>query len=483
MGRVWDMGSASGEYPASVALPSWKRRLREVLTREMVADLVTVSGGLAVAATGVFAGWANLVWRLGIEDRMPQVWGVAAVAGVLFVALRRYARVNGRPLGDARAHVLADLKVAFALLVLFLAVVYLTKSNDAFARGWIVGWTLAAAAVLFLLRLAVAKLVVPHLADLLAHRVVVAGLPAQVAALRRQFEEGAPEGVRLVGAVAGEDPAEVAELVARRLEREPVDEVILAVPITDGDAVYRLCDALVAVPADISVWLGEGAARLARLGPFELDALPRQILLRRPIRHWGRIAKGVMDRLGAAVLLVLLSPLFLLIAIAIKLDSPGPVFFRQWRYGYGRKPFVMWKFRSMYHNCDDPRGPYRQATRNDPRVTRVGRWLRRTSLDELPQLINVLRGEMSLVGPRPHPTRMDDELGRLVELYAGRNRVKPGLTGWAQVNGYRGETDVPEKLRKRVEYDLDYMKNWSLALDLWILWLTPWKGLASPAAY
>ncbi len=477
------MGVTSEGYSARVALPSWQRHLREVLTREMVADLVTVAGGLAVAATGVFAGWANLVWRLGIGDRMPQVWGVAAVAGVLFVALRRYARAGERPLRDARAHLLADLRVVFALLVLFLAVVYLTRSNDAFARGWIVGWVVLAVGALFLLRLAVAKLVIPRLRDLLAHRVVVAGPPAGVVALQRQLREGAPEGMRLVGVAAAEDPAEVATEVARRLEREPVDEVILAVPVTDGDAVYRLCDALVAVPADISVWLGEGAARLARLGPFELDALPRQILLRRPIRHWGRIAKGVMDRVGAAVLLVLLSPLFLLIAVAIKLDSPGPVFFRQLRYGYGRRPFVMWKFRSMYHECDDPRGPYRQATRNDPRVTRVGRWLRRTSLDELPQLINVLRGEMSLVGPRPHPTRMDDELGRLVELYAGRNRVKPGLTGWAQINGCRGETDRPEKLRRRIEYDLEYMKNWSLALDLWILWLTPWKGLASPAAY
>ncbi len=482
MGRVPIM--VSGGYSLGAAHPAWKRRLREVLTREMVADLVTVAGGLVVTASGIFAGWANLVWRLGIEDRMPQVWAAATVAGVLFVAMRRYARAGERPLRDARAHLLADLRVVFALLVLFLGVVYLTKSNDAFARGWIVGWTVLAMGALFLLRLAVAKLLVPRLADLLAHRVMVAGPPAQVAALRRQLEQGAPEGVRLVGTAAAEDPAEVADRVARQLEREPADEVILAVPITDGDSVYRLCDALVAVPADISVWLGEGAARLARLGPFELDPLPRQILLRRPIRHWGRIAKGVMDRLGAAVLLVLLSPLFLLIAIAIKLDSPGPVFFRQWRYGYGRKPFVMWKFRSMYaERCDAADAAIRQATRNDPRVTRVGRWLRRTSLDELPQLINVLRGEMSLVGPRPHATRHDDELSRTLDLYLARNRVKPGMTGLAQIHGYRGELDTPEKLAGRVHYDLTYVRDWSLALDLWILVVTPWKGLRTANAY
>jgi len=472
------------ELPASEAL-GWRRRLRGILSREMVADLVVAGGGLVVAATGAAAAWANLVWRLGQEERLPLALAAAAIGGVLFVALRVYARARARPLSDARAHLLADLGVLLGLFALFVAAAYVTRSADAFARGWMLSWLLLASGGLFALRVAVAKAVMPRLRDLLARRVVVAGLPGQVAALRRSLADAAvPEDLYIAVAVSGDDAEEVARRVLDLCAREPVDEVVLAVPVSDGEAVARLCGALVAVPADVSLWLGEGAARLARLGLFELDPLPRQLLLRRPIRDWGRIAKGLMDRVGAVVLLVLLSPLFLLIALAIRLDSPGPVFYRQLRRGLGGRPFEMLKFRSMYADrCDAPDAPICQATRDDPRVTRVGRWLRRTSLDELPQLWNVLRGEMSLVGPRPHPVRMDEEYRGIVERYMARYRLKPGITGWAQVHGYRGETRDIEAMRARIAYDVDYARSWSLALDLWILFLTPWIVLSRRNAY
>lgn len=460
---------------------AWRRRLREVLGREMVADLVVAAGGASVALTGLVAGWANVAWRLGIEDRTGQVVATALVAGLLFVPLRRYARRQTRPLGDARAHLLADLRTLLFLFGLFLATTYLTKTADAFSRGWVVSWFAAAILALFLLRLFVAKWVVPRAAGLLAHRIAVVGPAEGVEALRRSLPREAD--LELVAALSG-DVDEVAERIAHVAAREPVDEVVLAVPERDGAAVRRWCDALVAVPADISLWLGEGVTWLARLGPFDLDPLPRQLLLRRPIRDWGRIAKGVMDRVGAAVLLLVLAPLFGLIALAIKLDSPGPVFYRQLRCGRGREPFLMWKFRSMYSEvCDAPDAPIRQATRDDPRVTRVGRWLRRTSLDELPQLINVLRGEMSLVGPRPHPVRMDEIYEPLVERYMARYRIKPGITGWAQIHGHRGETPDLGAMQARVAYDLEYVRSWSFALDLWILLLTPWVVLTRRNAY
>ena len=169
------------------------------------------------------------------------------------------------------------------------------------------------------------------------------------------------------------------------------------------------------------------------------------------------------------------TPLLLLVAVLIRIDSPGPIFFVQRRYGFNQQPFPIIKFRTM-RTFDDGG---RQATAHDPRLTRIGRWLRRGNIDEIPQLFNVLTGDMSLVGPRPHPLPLDHEYQRRISLYARRSNVKPGITGWAQIHGYRGETDTEEKMRNRVAYDLFYIDNWSLWLDLKIIART----VLSPTAY
>ncbi|MEZ5846435.1 MAG: sugar transferase [Geminicoccaceae bacterium] len=205
-----------------------------------------------------------------------------------------------------------------------------------------------------------------------------------------------------------------------------------------------------------------------------------------PALDWkGRLLKRSLDVVGASLLLVFLAPLMLVTALAIKLDSRGPVFFRQPRYGLGCQIFDCLKFRSMYADRLDTRAE-RLTTRNDPRVTRVGAFIRRTSIDELPQLINVLRGEMSLVGPRPHPVhaKAGDRLyEEVVEDFARRYRVQPGLTGLAQVTGLRGNTDTEEKLVRRFERDIDYISTWSIGLDLSILLRTPWASLKGENAY
>lgn len=181
--------------------------------------------------------------------------------------------------------------------------------------------------------------------------------------------------------------------------------------------------------------------------------------------------KRMLDPVLAAVILLLLSPLFLSLMAAVKLTSKGPAIFRQTRYGQGKQLFDIWKFRSMYiDRCDSKLGSaIRQATQNDPRVTPLGRFLRRTSLDELPQLINVIRGEMSLVGPRPHAVAEDDHFAQLIERYDHRFRAKPGITGLAQVSGLRGEITSPEFIKLRVAKDNEYIDRMSLALDAWIL--------------
>ncbi|NGM37624.1 exopolysaccharide biosynthesis polyprenyl glycosylphosphotransferase [Methylobacterium sp. DB0501] len=200
-----------------------------------------------------------------------------------------------------------------------------------------------------------------------------------------------------------------------------------------------------------------------------------------PRRGAGPVLKRAFDIVGSALGLVLLLPLLLAIAVLIKWDSPGPVLFRQSRIGLGNRPFRVWKFRTM--SCCENGPVIRQAQPGDPRVTRIGRFLRRTSLDELPQLVNVLLGSMSLVGPRPHAVAHDAHFAGLVDRYAERHAMRPGITGWAQVRGCRGETPNAAAMQRRVDLDLAYIEHWSVLLDLIILAMTLREVFRSQAAY
>ncbi|MDG2722896.1 exopolysaccharide biosynthesis polyprenyl glycosylphosphotransferase, partial [Vibrio parahaemolyticus] len=185
--------------------------------------------------------------------------------------------------------------------------------------------------------------------------------------------------------------------------------------------------------------------------------------------------------LFSSIILVLIAPILFVIAIGIKATSKGPVIFKQHRYGLDGRKIEVWKFRSM--TTMDQGSNVKQATKNDPRITPFGGFLRRTSLDELPQFINVLQGTMSIVGPRPHAVAHNEEYRQIVDRYMLRHKVKPGITGWAQINGYRGETDTLEKMEKRVEFDLDYIHHWSVWMDIKIIFMTVFKGFTGANAY
>jgi exopolysaccharide biosynthesis polyprenyl glycosylphosphotransferase len=205
----------------------------------------------------------------------------------------------------------------------------------------------------------------------------------------------------------------------------------------------------------------------------------------KPIADWDALTKRIFDVAVAALALLVLAPLFLAVTIAIRLDTPGPIFFRQRRYGFNNDVIEVLKFRSMHHHMADPDAKV-VVTRDDPRVTRVGKFMRRTSIDELPQLVNVIAGSLSLVGPRPHAVNaqmQDRPFEHIVDGYFARHRVKPGITGWAQVNGWRGEVDSDMKIRRRVEHDLYYIENWSVLFDAYILALTPFRLLNAEGAY
>jgi polysaccharide biosynthesis protein PslA len=265
-----------------------------------------------------------------------------------------------------------------------------------------------------------------------------------------------------------------------------VQRILIAIPWSGEKRVAELIKILRQLPVHLllvpeTAMLQEVRTRVTFLG----SGLPTFDISDFPLRGWAPLVKRIEDIVLASIALLLCWPVMLLIAIWIKLDSRGPVLFRQKRLGYNNRLIEVYKFRSMYTEMTDHHASA-QTTKDDPRVTRVGRFIRKTSLDELPQFLNVLAGSMSMVGPRPHAletkaagVRFEDA----VDEYAARHRVKPGITGWAQVNGYRGETDTVEKIEKRVAYDLEYIENWSLWFDLYILLRTPIAVISGEAAY
>jgi Undecaprenyl-phosphate glucose phosphotransferase len=264
-----------------------------------------------------------------------------------------------------------------------------------------------------------------------------------------------------------------------------IDTVIVTLPPTGEHALVETLNKLSMIPVDVRLCPSEFALRLGSVQASHIGGHTFLNVIDRPLRDWRWTAKAVEDRLLAAAILLLISPVLLAIALLVKLDSPGPILFRQKRYGFNNELIEMLKFRTMYHELSDSNAE-RLTQRGDPRITRIGAFLRRTSLDELPQFLNVLRGDMSIVGPRPHA--LSAKAGALlyreaVKQYDARHRVKPGITGWAQVNGWRGETNTLEQIRKRVEHDLYYIEHWSIALDLQIIVRTIVSGFTGRNAF
>jgi Undecaprenyl-phosphate glucose phosphotransferase len=264
-----------------------------------------------------------------------------------------------------------------------------------------------------------------------------------------------------------------------------VDLVIVAIPMSAETRLLQLLKQLWVLPVDIRLSAHASRLKLRPRNYSWIGRVPFLDLFDRPIAGWDWLVKRVFDLVLACVAVVALSPVMLAVAVAVRLDSKGPVLFRQKRYGFNNEVISVLKFRSMYADMADP-AARKVVTRDDPRVTRVGRFIRRTSLDELPQFFNVIKGELSLVGPRPHAVnahtseRLWEEV---VDGYFARHKVKPGVTGWAQINGWRGEVDTPEKIMGRVEHDLHYIENWSVLFDLYILMLTPIRILNQDTAY
>ena len=264
-----------------------------------------------------------------------------------------------------------------------------------------------------------------------------------------------------------------------------VDVILLSLPLSAETKLLEISRLLWVLPVDIRLAMNATKLQLRPRAYSHVGNVPVLDLYDKPLTDWNALTKALFDKVIAALALVAFSPLMLATAVAIRRDSKGPILFKQKRYGFNNELIEVYKFRSMYTDMTDAKAA-KLVTRDDPRVTPVGRFIRKSSIDELPQLFNVLRGELSLVGPRPHALQAkaaDKLYDEAVEGYFARHRVKPGITGWAQINGWRGETDTHEKIEKRVECDLYYIENWSLWLDIYILLRTPLSLVSSKNAY
>ena len=419
----------------------------------------------------------------------------AAIAIFLFQIADCYQIPMLRAPVKALPRLLTAWLITFALLT---AGLFLLKAGDTISRSLVLSWIVAGGAYLVIARI-VAAYGIRHWArdGTMERRAVIVGGGQPAKDLIRSLEHQPENDIRICGIFDDRGSARSPEIVAgypklgsvnelvefARLTR--IDMLIIALPLSAEARIMQLLRKLWVLPLDIRLAAHSNKLRFRPRAYSHVGAVAMLDIFDKPIRDWDSVAKRCFDVLFSVVALVLLWPVMLGAAIAVKATSKGPVFFVQKRHGFNNEVIRVLKFRSMYTNQADITAK-QAVTKNDPRVTPVGRFLRKSSIDELPQLFNVLRGELSLVGPRPHAIEAqtrDLRYGDVVEGYFARHRVKPGVTGWAQINGWRGEIDSQEKIRQRTAFDLYYIENWSLFFDLKILFLTPIRLLNTENAY
>jgi Undecaprenyl-phosphate glucose phosphotransferase len=461
------------------------RELQNLIAR--VLDVSAVMVGASVASEIRFDDIAPR----GINEAFVLL--AAAFALVIFPAFELYQSWRGR------SKVLLASQVSLAWLVVqgcALIAMYSTMHHvDLVSRLWFAYWTAIAGGLLIAWRIG-AHGVLAHVrrAGHNLHQVAIAGSSTQCDEIVRRIDADPSAGFRasvlystkpdmLPASAARTAICETIEGFAQYIRDYDVHELWLALSLADERTVARLVtefrNDLVNIRFIPDV---RSLALFDTSSVIELLGVPAINLVASPLTASAQFKKAVFDRVFASAALVSLVPILLAISIAVKLSSPGPVLFKQRRKGADGRVFTIYKFRTMRLHAEAP-GKVSQATRGDPRVTRVGAFLRRTSLDELPQFYNVLRGDMSVVGPRPHALEHDDLYQRVVTGYIHRYRIKPGITGWAQINGFRGETDRLEKMELRVAHDLYYLGHWSFWLDMRIIAATIAHGLVSPNAY
>ncbi len=416
---------------------------------------------------------------------IPVILAAVLVANIVFNAVRAHRIAAYRTSLSQVGRVIGAWS---AVMIILTAGLFFFKAGDMVSRVWLLSWFVTGAVVLVIYR-GMLRALVQRWTDegRLKRRTVIVGGGADAALLIEQIQAGADKDINLLGLFddrVGERSPDVVSgyhklgMISDLVEfarRTPIDLVIVSMPLSAEKRVLDMLTQLWVLPVDIRLSAHMSKLKFTDKAYSYVGDVPVLDMADRPISDWNLVFKWVFDKLVAIAALILLSPVMLVTAIAIKLESRGPVFFVQNRHGFNNETIRIYKFRSMRTDMLDASAS-RLVTRDDPRVTRVGKIIRRTSIDELPQLLNVLKGELSIVGPRPHAPQAKAEnqlYYEAVEGYFARHRVKPGITGWAQINGWRGETDTIDKIMQRVNHDLYYIEHWSILFDLYILVMTP----------
>lgn len=409
---------------------------------------------------------------------------------IVFNFFKVYEHLRGRSLW----HLFQRLLFPWVILVLILGLFsFLTKTGAEYSRLWMVSWLLADFLVLYFYRL----ILILCFRFLRAkgfntRNIVIIGSGELAERAIRSIEQHPSMGYvisKVLGPVSLNSQEQLAGKLVEPLPADlsiylknlKIDEVWIALPLRKESLIKELMHQLRFSTMTIHLIPDLLGLTLIRQEMFELSGLPVIRIRSTPMQGVNKYLKLLEDRILGGLIFILLMPVMGVIALGIKLSSPGPVLFTQKRYGLDNKEIVVYKFRTMKVHQEN--SGITQASKADPRVTRFGRFLRRTSLDELPQFYNVLQGRMSIVGPRPHAVAHNELYKDLINSYMLRHMVKPGITGWAQVNGFRGETDTLEKMRSRIEYDLFYIENWSLGFDIKIIFMTLYKGFINKNAY
>jgi len=463
----------------------------------VITGAVRLAEFLIVALLG-FAIYLAYVEREGSSAHFVYLAavGIAAAATILILQVLDLYRVSAF---TSFVRSFARIAVAWTLVIAgMMSLAFFVKVGADFSRVWIATWYASSLAALFGERLVLSSLARHWIrTGRLNRRAVIVGGGAEAEELIKALEASHDTDIRIVGIFDDRGPHRVSPIVSgypklvninelvEFARHSRVDLLIVSLPVSAEKRLLSLLKKLWVLPVDIRLSAHANTLRFRPRTYSYIGNVPFIDIADKPITDWEHVRKWLFDKLVACAMLIVLAPVMLVVALAIKLDSKGPVLFRQKRQGFNNEIIDVYKFRSMYVDKADADAS-KLVTKDDPRVTPVGRFIRKTSLDELPQLFNVLKGELSLVGPRPHAlkAKAEDKLYYdVVDGYFARHRVKPGVTGWAQVNGWRGETNTEEKIHRRVEHDLYYIENWSTTFDLYILLMTPLALLKSENAY
>jgi Undecaprenyl-phosphate glucose phosphotransferase len=454
--------------------------------------LLALCESIMLIGSGICIYW--LYVNLGLSNFLLYGSVTVAICAVVISAFFQSGFYKFDVVSKPHLHIYKMLGIIGLVFLVFVSLAFAFKVSEDFSRVWVFSWFLVSSLLIIIERNIVKSLFYKMArTGRLSRRIIIVGAGQQCERFLQQIKLNKEPWFTIIGIFDDRK-----ERVGNSFHGHPVlgnlndalnfsrqntvDDIIISLPWTADQRIKEIIQKLKELPVNVRLCPDLAGYLHLNNNYSTLAEVPMLKVASKPLDGGNYILKMIVDKIFAFLVLILISPVMLIIALSIKLNSPGPVFFRQKRYGFNNNFFSVYKFRTMRHDiCHNLGGE--QAKKDDPRVTSVGKFLRKSSLDELPQLFNVLGGSMSLVGPRPHAVNHDDSFSQVINGFFGRYRVKPGITGWAQVNGWRGETDTTEKLRNRYEHDIYYIENWSILLDIKILIKTVSVVISSDNAY